>query len=132
MRLGGLIDVRFLHDTSSEISAFCAENKYHVFVVPNKSGTPPTIGKLHAIEDLLHQSQKLWGTSAPFYFVARKSQLLPDDRTLADAVVSVETMAWGDDFLLIAYQDGGLISVSGRRFTFQESAKPAPWWHPVD
>jgi hypothetical protein len=33
-------------------------------------------------------------------------------------------------FLLVAYQDDGIISVSGTTLPFQTSAKQAEWWRP--
>ena len=86
---------------------------------------------LRAIDDLLRESQELWGTSAPSYLAVRKSHAPPEYGTLADAVASVETTGGTDDYLLIAFQDGGVISVSETRFAFQDDAKPATWWYPA-
>jgi hypothetical protein len=33
-------------------------------------------------------------------------------------------------FLVVAYQDGGIISVSGTMLPFQMSAERAEWWGP--
>jgi hypothetical protein len=42
----------------------------------------------------------------------------------------VEAVFVHGKFLLAAYQDGGLISVSGLQLSFQKRAEPADWWAP--
>lgn len=123
--------MRFLHTRCNEITEFCTENGVNLFVVQSADGILSTRGELREIDALLARSQELWGTTAPFYLALRKSPVPPEYETLADAVAYVETTGGSNDFLLVAYQDGGLISISETKFIFQDNAKAAMWWYPV-
>jgi hypothetical protein len=51
--------------------------------------------------------------------------------TLAETVTSVEAAAASAvRFLVVAYQDDGIISISGTMLPFQMSAERAEWWGP--
>jgi hypothetical protein len=50
--------------------------------------------------------------------------------SISEAVAKREALASAEDFLVVAYQDGGLISISGTLLPFQEIAQPAEWWRP--
>ena len=82
-----------------------------------------------AIEDMLRKTDTLWGLSLPYYLrisTSAETQAAPLD----DAVARIESARPSDEFVIVAYQDGGIISVSGRQLPFQEHAKRADWWRP--
>jgi hypothetical protein len=88
---------------------------------------PAVVLDVAGIEEMDKRTETLWGTSLPYYLFV--SPLIEDKRlSLQDAVASAESWPSKDRFLLVAYQDGGLISVSGMLLPFQEEARPAEWW----
>ena len=80
---------------------------------------------------MLEQSQTLWGLSVPHFICVSKS-IATNCVSIDEAVAKTEGLESHDDFLIVAYQDGGLISISGRLLPFQEIAEPAEWWRPKD
>jgi len=81
------------------------------------------------IGDMLKKSETLWGSNLPYYLrvlTPGKSAAL----SLKEAVARIEGRPLSDDFLLVAYQDGGLISISGEVLPFQRGARAAQWWRP--
>jgi hypothetical protein len=47
---------------------------------------------------------------------------------LKDAVLKIEASPANNHFLVVGYEDGGVISVSGTTLPFQINARPADWW----
>jgi hypothetical protein len=76
---------------------------------------------------MLEQSQTLWGTSLPHFLRVSKSKVA-NCLSIGEAVAKTEELVSSEDFLIVAYQDGGLISISGTLLPFQESEKSAEWW----
>jgi hypothetical protein len=69
------------------------------------------------------------GLSLPYYL--RISEAPETEAiSLERAVTKVEAGSIENRFLIVGYQDGGIISISGRMFPFQEHAKRADWWRP--
>jgi hypothetical protein len=78
---------------------------------------------------MLEQSQSLLGLSLP-HFISVSNSIAANCVSLDKAVAKTEALGSGEDFLIVAYQDGGLISISGTLLPFQEIAELAEWWRP--
>jgi hypothetical protein len=78
---------------------------------------------------MLEQSQSLWGLSLPHFICVSKS-IAAGCISISEAVAKTEALVSPEDFLIVAYQDGGIISISGTLLAFQEGADPAEWWWP--
>jgi hypothetical protein len=81
-----------------------------------------------AVRELLDRSNQLWGRSLDYFLAIQENENF-SARGLSEAVVSVEAPGTVG-FLLVAYQDGGVISISSRTYPFQQDAPSAAWWHP--
>jgi len=121
--------MRYIHQQIEEITAFVKATDLHVIKCSYKGSSSPEIVEPIAIEDMLTRSRTLWGLALPYYVIV-SSSVNPEALSLREAVTRVEATAARDEFLLIAYQDGGIISVSGMTFPFQEHAQRADWWQP--
>jgi len=73
------------------------------------------------------QSNLLWGLM-PKTFVYVGIREPQGNLTLHKAIQDAEYAGNDASFLLVGYQDGGLISVSNRKLAFQAEAQPADWW----
>jgi hypothetical protein len=80
-----------------------------------------------AIEETLRNSETLWGALLPYYLKVANS-IETEASSLKEAVSKVETSPANNTILLVGYEDGGVISVSGTTLPFQINAKPAQWW----
>jgi hypothetical protein len=94
-----------------------------------EDGKPAVTVSVAAIDEMLSLTDTLWGTALPYYYEVANS---PDavSMPLEQAVASVEGAPWTERFLVVAYQDGGLITVSGVILPFQAGARKAEWWGP--
>jgi hypothetical protein len=122
--------MRYIHHTADNIREYIENNNLGV-VKRSCDGKPPLeIVAPSVIGDMLEQSHTLWGLALP-YFVSVSKKMEAELVTLAEAVMSVEAAAApAVRFLVVAYQDGGIISVSGTMLPFQMSAERAEWWGP--
>jgi len=121
--------MRYLHHGAEEIRKFIESLGLAVTKCDYANPSPPIAADASAIEDMLKQSETLWGAALPYYLSVSKSveaEALP----LKEAVSKIEASSAKDRFLLVAYQDGGMISVSGTVLPFQKEAKIANWWAP--
>jgi hypothetical protein len=78
---------------------------------------------------MLNKSHELWGLILDCYLRC-SDQCEVEPLEVKVAVKRVEMNVDSQDFLLIAYQDGGVISVSSRLLPFQQNATSATWWEP--
>jgi hypothetical protein len=80
-----------------------------------------------AIREMFLETHRLWGTNLPYYLAVSKDPR-PSGQPLANAVDQILAGAPSEEFLVIAYQDGGLLTVSRKRLPFQDAAASADWW----
>jgi hypothetical protein len=80
-----------------------------------------------ACNEMLKRSETLWGAALPYYLYVSRS-FEADAPALKRAVEEVEASGARERFLIVAYQDGGLISVSAVPLHFQANARRADWW----
>jgi hypothetical protein len=121
--------MRYLHENSEKICDYVRVRGLVVSKCHSTEASPAVVLDVSAIEAMDKKTETLWGTSLPYYLFV--SALVEDKRLLLrDAVADAESWPSKDRFLLVAYQDGGLISVTGMVLPFQEQARPAEWWAP--
>ena len=123
--------MRYIHHRADDIREYIESNDFCV-VKRSCDGKPPLqVVTPSATDDMLEQSHALWGLALP-YFISVSKTIETELVTLADAVKSIEAAAASAEsrFLVIAYQDDGIISVSGILLPFQMSAARAEWWRP--
>lgn len=121
--------MRFLHD---EAAGICHHIELYKLVVSKcdfEGKFPPEIVGVEEIMALFERSKKLFGLALPYYFVASRSA---ESRAvvLSDAVNEVEISEGNPNFLIVAYQDGGVVSISKHQLPFQVGAETAEWWRP--
>ncbi len=121
--------MKHIHHTHSEIEDYIASNNLAVSQCSNDGLTPPALAPADEVKNMLKESDTLWGTALPTYLLISKHEETKP-RTLKEAVSQIESSAADDQFLIVAYQDGGLISVSRAALPFHEGADPAEWWYP--
>jgi hypothetical protein len=109
---------KYVHSLGLVVTKCDFENKF-----------PPIAAGTGAIEEMLKRSGTLWGLALPDYFYISKA-FEAEAPTLKEAVLKIEASADADGFLIVAYQDAGLISVSGALLPFQIGARNAEWWAP--
>jgi hypothetical protein len=119
--------MRCLHLGAEKICDYVRVRSLVVSKCHSTEPSPVEVVDVVAIKDMDKKTETLWGTRLPYYlFVA---PVLEDKGLmLADAVARAESWPSKESFLLVAYEDGGLISVSGMVLSFQEAAAPAEWW----
>ena len=122
--------MRFIHQESDEITRYVKSVSMHILRCDNKGSSAPMEEAPDAIDEMLRKTDTLWGLALPYYLIASKVaeiEPMPLDR----AVARVEASGLHNEFLIVAYQDGGVISISGDVLPFQEHAKKADWWRPI-
>jgi hypothetical protein len=122
--------MRFIHHSAADIREYVENNGLRVVKRSSDGKSPLEIATPRAIDGMLEQSHSLWGLALPC-FMSVSETIETEPVTLAEAVAGVEAAtATAVKFLLVAYQDDGIISVSGTMLPFQTSAERAEWWRP--
>ncbi|HYD05104.1 MAG TPA: hypothetical protein VEC60_05240 [Reyranella sp.] len=121
--------MRYLHYDAARLCEYISVSGLLVAQCDFESKAPPNAVDVSAIQTMLKRSETLWGTALPYYLWISKSAE-GNTASLAEAVAQIESSADQEKFLIVAYQDGGLISVSGIRLPFQVDARKADWWGP--
>jgi hypothetical protein len=121
--------MRYIHQQADNISAYIQTAGLQLTKCSNNGASPPEIVELSSVDDMLARSRTLWGLALPYYLSARSSSDA-EAPPLNEAVLQLEAGSARNEFLLVAYQDGGLISVSATNLPFQEKALSADWWGP--
>ncbi|NGP17027.1 hypothetical protein [Devosia aurantiaca] len=120
--------MRYLHRAVTGIIEHIEASRLQVWKVTVDSVQHVTSATGEA-EDMMTQSELLYGDVLEHYLVVADTapQLA---QQIECAVRDVESGASLASFLLVAYQDGGLISVSAGELPFQSVAEAADWWRP--
>jgi hypothetical protein len=121
--------MRCLHDEALKICEYASALGLVVTRCDVENKSPPAAVEASAIGEMLKRSETLWGTALPYYLCVSET-FAAKAPSLKQAVMQVEASPDGKKFLIIAYQDGGLISVSGAMLPFQIDARTAEWWAP--
>lgn len=119
--------MRNLHNSADELLRYVQSLGLSVIRCDRNKKSLPVAEDTSAIEEMLQRSEKLRGSVLPYYLGVSKSieaEALP----LKDAVLKIEASPANNHFLVVGYEDGGVISVSGTTLPFQINARPADWW----
>jgi hypothetical protein len=123
------ISMRYFHLNAERMSGYVSASGLVVARCDFGAMALPIVVDASAIETMLKRSETLWGAALPYYLrVSRSAEA--HARSLKEAVAQIEASAEGETFLAVAYQDGGLISVSGVLLPFQVDAESGDWWRP--
>jgi hypothetical protein len=119
--------MRYLHQQAEPIGMYVRTRGLVVRKYDNVNPSSSATHDMSLIEETLTTSETLWGDALPYYLrISKAEDGWP--LTLRRAVSEIEASSSADDFILVAYQDGGLISVSGVMLPFQVGARSAEWW----
>jgi len=121
--------VRYLHYEAERIRDHIQSQHLAVTRCDFQKKSAPIEVEPSAVAEMLEKSQTLWGTALPHYLYVSQS-FKGEAPSLNDAVSNVEALLEADAFLIVAYQDGGLITVSGSKLPFQADVQDASWWGP--
>jgi hypothetical protein len=119
--------MRFIHKESNEITSYVHSIDMHVMQCNSDGSSMSAEVPASSIEEMLRKADTLWGLALPYYL--RISEAPETEAiSLEKAVIEVEAPSIENRFLIVGYQDGGIISISGRTLPFQEHAERADWW----
>jgi hypothetical protein len=122
--------MRYLHIEVGDVVRFVTSANLAVSKCDRNGKIPPTRLDQAAIEEMLNATEKLWGGLLPYYLWVSKSYR-ERASTLREAVAEVQSASNPNEFVLVGYEDGGVISISGAELSFQVGARPANWWYPA-
>lgn len=125
--LGG--GMRFFHKECNAIVVWVKTRNLKVAKVDCDGLTGSIIVSESEIEEMLRQSNELWGAALPYYLKVADT-FTEGALSLSNATELVESGVEKASFLIAAYQDGGLITISNAQFEFQKQARAADWWRP--
>jgi hypothetical protein len=113
--------MQFLHQTADEIYAYIKSRGLHVTKYSADGKSPPTPARPEIVKEMLATSETLWGDSLKWYVGVSGSDA-ESPLSLHEAVPSIERSV-GENFLVVAFNDGGIFTISSKLLPFQESAK---------
>ena len=122
--------MRYLHYEAEKIAGYIEERQLHVFKCDYDGKAGPVEVSADIIEEMWKASETLWGTCLSYFAIASQSSQI-EKTSLVQAVSEIEGAKSSDKFAVVAYQDGGLITVSGFSLPFQVCARLAAWWVPT-
>jgi hypothetical protein len=123
--------MRYLHKSVEPIAAFLEGGGLKLFLLDFKGEEPPKPVDANALKPYLEESNLLWGINHNSYLVATHGGAQPDRMMVHEAVKQAETES-SIILALVAYVDGGIISVSNQQFYFQREAQSGEWWKPTN
>jgi hypothetical protein len=121
--------MRYLHQSADSICAYIRSRGLRGAKCDFEKALPMSAMDVDAIRDMLERANTLWGAALPFYVLVSRT-VEADPPSLDEAVSRIEASPDDERFLIVAYQDGGLITVTGKHLPFQVNARKADWWRP--
>jgi hypothetical protein len=118
--------MRYLHKEFDPIAAYIRHRPVILHLLDCGGQNTETI-EHSALEDYFERTHTYWGT-APKNYVYASFNAEIDPIPLGEALSRVEDVRTSNGFLLVGYNDGGLISISKEKLPFQDRAERAPWW----
>lgn len=119
--------MKYIHHNVTSICGFVEDNNLTMKRINSDGRNSGEVSSTSDLIEMLEKSNQLWGTSLDYFFIVADSGI-KDNIDLKKAIISIESGAL-PGFILVAYQDGGVISVSGKAYPFQKEAESAAWWH---
>ena len=116
-----------LHTDVEKLCAYLVRKNIMLWKSPIDGAESHVASRSDDVREFLRESDLLWGAAHAFY--------LASDRGLAKlslriAAAEIRSRNAPDEFLLAAYQDGGLICISGQPLSFHRGEPEADWWEP--
>jgi hypothetical protein len=118
--------MRYLHLDAAPMCAYLSASRLMVARCDFEAKTPSIAVDASAIEAMLKRSEALWGAALPYYPQISRSA----EADASSLKAQIEGSSERQTFLAVAYQDGGLISVSGVLLPFQVDVGEADWLAP--
>jgi hypothetical protein len=122
--------MRYLHQRVEPIAEFLKSRGLKLFLLDFKGEEPSKPIDATALKSYLEESNLLWGVNPNSYLVAAHGAK-PDPMMVHEAVEQAETES-PIVLALVAYVDGGIISVSNQQFDFQRETQSGEWWEPTN
>jgi hypothetical protein len=122
-------NMRYLHLQVADIAGHITSASLVISKCDRNGQAQPSKVSEAAVAEMLGATEKLWGALLPYYFwVSRSYRERP--LSLKEAVTEIEGASHPDEFLLVGYEDGGVLSISSSKSNFQIGARTAEWWRP--
>ncbi|MBJ6126251.1 hypothetical protein [Microvirga splendida] len=122
--------MRYLHQSVEPIAEFLESRGLRLFLLDFKGEEPSKPVDATALKPYLEESNLLWGDNPNTYLVAAHGAQ-PPTMMVHEAVEQAETES-PIILALVAYADGGIISVSNQQFDFQRETQSGEWWKPTN
>lgn len=122
--------MRYLHKSVEPIAEFLESRGLKLFFLDFKGEEPSKPVDATALKPYLEESNLLWGANPNTYLVATHG-VQPDPTMVHEAVEQAESES-PIVLALVAYVDGGIISVSNQQFDFQRETQSGEWWEPTN
>jgi hypothetical protein len=124
----------FFHDNSGDveqIAQYITNNDLRLFVLDVLGKETPQLASLEALNTAYQESMRLWGAHPDHYFLITKHRQI-GPMMLHEAVEHAKSGSNGTLVVLLAYNDGGMISASKEKLSFQGDARDWTDWRPID
>jgi hypothetical protein len=113
------------------IVQYITSNDLTLFVLDVFGREAPQPASPESLNTAFQESMRLWGDYPSQYFlIARHQETGP--MMLHEAVEHAKSGSDGVLAVLLAYNDGGMISASKEKLSFQEDVRDWPCWRPHD
>lgn len=120
--------MRFLHKQIGPILDYIRDRKLTSYLMEVRGKQAPRTVDLDFIRAYADDTAKYLGAAPIDYIlVMAKDAAMP---TVGVMIADIEGRLENSSFVLIGYNDGGVISVSNHRLPCQVDAQPAEWWKP--
>lgn len=116
-----------LHTDVEKVCEYLVRKDMTLWKSPIDGGESPVASRADDVRNFSRESDLLWGAAHAFYLVSDKGLA---KLSLRSAAAEIKSRNAPDEFLLAAYQDGGLICISGQPVSFQRGEPEAEWWEP--
>jgi hypothetical protein len=122
--------MRYYHKDVAQIAQFIEDNNLNLFHPDSEGKEVPRPVNLISLEDYLRNTQQLWGSFPETYFiVTHESRCSPI--SVDEAMKQAEAQASSIAFVLVGYNDGGVVSISNRKLPFQDQTHALANWEPI-
>ncbi|WP_157961320.1 hypothetical protein [Microvirga flavescens] len=117
--------MRYFHTNIDKIMLFLAKNKSLLYLCDVSDNKICVSIDIHFLEKYYMNTHHYYGDRPEKYVYVTSDQNF-EESSFSERIEEIEKDKFDPRFLLIGYNDGGIISVSGSKLEFQEIE--APWW----
>jgi len=119
--------MRFLHKEFDSIVRFIDAHSLNTFVLDTEGAKAPRKVGARFLLNYGIATQQYNGAAPTDYIVVTEAASVESKKAL-DAIREKETENRALSFILIGYNDGGVLSISSRYLPFHDEAQRADWW----